>query len=83
MGRAESKSPIGLTDILAGGLYLSGGGPGGIFAAIGLHAAKHPLTLSGISKVVTHFETLPPLKQAYYYETLKGLTAGYEMFTRD
>jgi len=82
MSKAESKSPIGLTDILAGGMYLSGSGPSGIFAALGLRAMDTPMFLSGISKIVKYFETLPPIKQAYYYETLKTLTAGYEMLTR-
>ena len=82
MGRAESKSPIGLTDILAGGMYLGGAGPSGIFAAIGLRATKHPMVLSGISKIIKYYETISPLKQVYYYETLKGLTVGYETLIR-
>jgi hypothetical protein len=80
-GKGIAGSGIGMLDILGGGIgTISGGGPAGIAAILGLRAIKSAGFLStearAVTKLIQEFEKMSPTRRVLFYQFLNAVTGG-------
>lgn len=80
-GKGIAGSGIGMLDILGGGIgTISGGGPAGIAAILGLRAIKSAGFLStearAVTRLIQEFEKMSPTRRVLLYQFLNAVTGG-------
>lgn len=73
-GKGVAGTGVGLYDLLTAGIGESAFGPvGGLLGGAASKAVASPAVLSGVSKLVTYFNDLPPTSKMMFYNGLKGI----------